>query len=85
MRTPPSAPRSTLKRAVNLTLSESLVDQARLYSNNLSATVEMLLINYVTAQSKINQQKIQTAQKLSTQWNLVNDQLGSFADEYSNL
>jgi antitoxin CcdA len=85
MRTSPSAPRSTLKRVVNLTLSKSLVDQARLYSSNLSATVEMLLINYVNAQSKINQQKIQTAQKLSTQWNLVNDQLGSFADEYPNL
>jgi antitoxin CcdA len=85
MQTSPSASRSTLKRAVNLTLSESLVNQTRLYSNNLSATVEMLLITYVNEQSKSNQQKIQTAQRLSTQWNLVNDQIGSFADEYSNL
>jgi antitoxin CcdA len=82
---PPTASRSTHKRAVNLTLSEALVDQTKLYSSNLSATVEILLINYVNEQSKINQQKIQTAQRLSTQWNLINDQLGSFADEYSNL
>ncbi len=85
MRTSPSAPRSTHKRAVNLTLSESLVDQTKLYSNNLSATVEALLTNYVNEQSKISQQKIQAAQRLSTQWNLINDQIGSFADEYSNL
>jgi antitoxin CcdA len=85
MRTSPSASRSTRKRAVNLTLSEALVDQTKLYSSNLSATVEILLTNYVSEQSKINQQKIQTAQRQSTQWNLINAQLGSFADEYSNL
>jgi antitoxin CcdA len=85
MRTSPSASRSTHKRAVNLTLSEALVDQTKLYSSNLSATVEILLTNYVSEQSKISQQKIQTAQRQSTQWNLINAQLGSFADEYSNL
>jgi antitoxin CcdA len=85
MQTSRSAARSSNKRAVNLTLSESLVDQTKLYSNNLSATVEILLTNYVNEQSKINQHKIQTAHHLSTQWNLINDQIGSFADEYSNL
>lgn len=85
MQTSPSAARPSNKRAVNLTLSESLVDQTKLYSNNLSATVEILLTNYVNEQSKINQHKIQTANRLSKQWNLINDQIGSFADEYSNL
>jgi antitoxin CcdA len=85
MRTLPSTSRSSNKRAVNLTLSESLVNQTKLYSNNLSATVEILLTNYVNEQARINQQKIQTAHRLSTQWNLINDQIGSFADEYSNL
>lgn len=85
MQTSPFASRLSKKRAVNLTLSESLMDQTKLYSNNSSATVEILLNNYVNEQSKINQHKIQTALHLSTQWNLINDQIGSFPVEYSNL
>jgi antitoxin CcdA len=85
LRITPSQSRSTHKRAVNLTLSEPLVAQTKLYSTNLSATVEMLLTNYVNEQSKINEQKIHAAQRLSKQWNLINDQIGSFADEYSSL
>jgi antitoxin CcdA len=80
-----SAPTSNRKRAVNPTLSDSLVTNTKLYSSNLSATVEMLLTNYVHEQSKINQQKVQTAQQQSKQWNLINDQIGSFSDEYINL
>jgi antitoxin CcdA len=74
-----------LRRAVNLTLSEPLLAQTKLYTTNLSATVEMLLTNYVNEQSKINKQKIRAAQRLAMQWNLINDQIGSFSDEYSNL
>ena len=37
------------KRPVNLTLSEALVTQARAYTDNLSATMEMLLADYVAA------------------------------------
>jgi antitoxin CcdA len=85
LRSTPSQSRSTHKRAVNLTLSEPLVAQTKLYTNNLSATIEMLLTNYVSEQSKINEQKIHAAQRLSKQWNLIDDQIGSFADEYSSL
>jgi hypothetical protein len=35
------------KRPVNLTLNESLVMQAKTYTSNLSATMELLLIEFV--------------------------------------
>jgi antitoxin CcdA len=85
MQTPTSTVRLGSKRAVNLTLSESLVNQTKLYSNNLSATVEALLMGYVDQQSKASQQKVKDAQIVSVAWNAVNEQIGSFADEYSNL
>jgi antitoxin CcdA len=85
MGTPTPAVRIGNKRAVNLTLSESLVNQTKLYSNNLSATVEALLMSYVDQQAKARQQKLKDAQIVSVAWNAVNEQIGSFADEYSNL
>jgi antitoxin CcdA len=85
LKTSPSNSRTKHKRAVNLTLSDELVNQTKLYSSNLSATVEKLLINYVDEQSKSSLRKVSAAKQLSAQWNLVNDQIGSFADEYSNL
>jgi antitoxin CcdA len=85
MQTPTSTVRLGSKRAVNLTLSESLVNQTKLYSNNLSATVEALLMSYVDQQAKASQQKVKDTQQVSVAWNAFNDQIGSFADEYSNL
>lgn len=85
MQTSASTVRLGSKRAVNLTLTESLVNQAKLYSNNLSATVEALLMSYVDQQAKASQQKVKDAQLVSIAWNAVNEQIGSFADEYSNL
>lgn len=85
MQTPTSTARPGGKRAVNLTLSESLVNQTKLYSNNLSATVEALLMSYVDQQAKASQQKVKDAQLVSVAWNAVNEQIGSFADEYANL
>ena len=43
------------KRPVNLTLNEALVAQAKTYTNNLSATMEELLAQYVAVQHKAMQ------------------------------
>ena len=40
------------KRPVNLTLNEALVDQARAYTSNLSATMESLLADFVAQQQQ---------------------------------
>jgi antitoxin CcdA len=76
---------SVRKRAVNLTLNENVVAQARALTPNLSAVVERLLSGYV-AQAKCEQlSKQEQAKQLAGMWNGFNDRSGSFADEYSNL
>jgi post-segregation antitoxin (ccd killing protein) len=73
------------KRPVNLTLSEGLVEQARAYSENLSATVENLLAEYVQHKPRLDLERQKSAQACAMQWNAVNASVGSFADEHSTL
>ena len=78
-------PLAARKRPVNLTLSESLVNQARGLTDNLSSVVETLLADYVEAarQERINQSRV--TEKTIAVWNDFNVKVGSFADEYSTL
>ena len=75
----------TRKRAVNLTLNEDLIFQAKGMTNNLSNIVEQLLTDYVQKQNKTKQEKIHNATVLAQAWNNFNEQCGSFADEHSTL
>jgi antitoxin CcdA len=73
------------KRAVNLTLSDRLVSQARGYTSNLSATVEALLTDYVNAQQRAKATRQQQANVWCADWNAVHASVGSFADEHTTL
>ena len=73
------------KRAVNLTLNQELVVQAKTYTHNLSATVEELLSGYVVGQQQARANREQAAQACTTQWNALHQRIGSFADEHSTL
>ncbi len=73
------------KRAVNLTLSPAVVNQAKAYTTNLSATVEALLVDFVNARVRDRQQKSEQVRTAMAEWNALNDAVGSFADEYSTL
>lgn len=73
------------KRAVNLTLSEGVVAQARSYTANLSATVEALLTDYVAAQHRVQATRQQQANSWCADWNAVHAAVGSFADEHTTL
>ncbi len=73
------------KRPVNLTLNEALVAQAKTYTNNLSATMEELLAEYVAAQQKASANRRQMADACSEEWNHFASDHGSFADEYRTL
>lgn len=73
------------KRAVNLTLNEDLVSQAKGMTNNLSGVVEQLLTDYVQKQNKTRQDKLHNADVVAQTWNRFNGQCGSFADEHSTL
>ena len=73
------------KRAVNLTLNEGLVAQAKTYTSNLSATMEELLAAYVSQQQKACLTRQQQADACASGWNAVHGAIGSFADEHSTL
>ena len=73
------------KRAVNLTLNEALVTQAKTFTGNLSSTVETLLIDYVAQQKQARLSRQQAADACVEYWNDVLVADGSFADEHSTL
>ncbi|MDD5030891.1 MAG: type II toxin-antitoxin system CcdA family antitoxin [Rhodoferax sp.] len=73
------------KRPVNLTLNESLVMQAKTYTSNLSATMELLLTEFVTQQRQTQHSRQQLADTCVADWNAVHARIGSFADEHVSL
>lgn len=73
------------KRPVNLTLNEALVAQAKTYTNNLSATMEGLLAQYIADQQKARANRRQMADACAEEWNDFGSDHGSFADEYRTL
>lgn len=76
---------SIRKRPVNLTMNEALVQQAKTYTSNLSATVESLLAGFVAQQQSEQRQRQQRADACAADWNAVHAAVGSFADEHSTL
>ncbi len=76
---------STRKRPVNLTINEALVAQAKTYTNNLSATIESLLAEFVVNQQSEQRNRQRVADTCAADWNAVHAAVGSFADEHSTL
>jgi antitoxin CcdA len=73
------------KRPVNLTMNEALVAQAKSYTNNLSATMESLLAEFVATQQSAQRKRQQETDACVADWNAVHEAVGSFADEHSTL
>jgi antitoxin CcdA len=73
------------KRAVNLTLNEDLVKQAKAITDNLSSVVESLLADFVAQERMRRLAKEKTVESTVAVWNDFNEKLGSIADEYSPL
>ena len=73
------------KRAVNLTLNEDLVRQARDMTDNLSGVVESLLAEFVEHEHRQRIARQRTIEATVATWNGFNARAGSFADEYSTL
>ena len=75
----------TRKRPVNFTLNEALVEQAKAYTSNLSATMEALLTEFVALHQQAQHSRQQLADTCAADWNAVHAAVGSFADEHSTL
>ena len=73
------------KRPVNLSLSEDLLAEAKSMTDNLSAVVEALLVDYIAKKHHEQEQAQQNADAVAMAWNSFNELNGSFADEYSTL
>lgn len=76
---------SARKRAVNLTLNEDLVAQARGVTDNLSGVVETLLADFLAQQKQKRAAEIENADKTCSMWNRFYEKHGSPADEYSKF
>jgi antitoxin CcdA len=76
---------SPRKRPVNLTINETLITQAKAYTNNLSATMESLLAEFVVTQRNMQRNRQRMADACAADWNAVHAAVGSFADEHSTL
>ncbi len=81
----PSANPAVRKRPVNLTLSENLLSEARLVTDNLSAVVESLLVDFVARKKAEQIDKARVVATAVSAWNAFNEATGSIADEYSSL
>lgn len=73
------------KRPVNLLLSEDTVRQARNFTNNLSATVDGLLVDYIARQNAAQLSRQQLGDSVADVWNRFHAEHGAFADDYSTL
>jgi len=73
------------KRPVNLLLSEDNVRQARHFTDNLSATVDSLLVDFIAQQNEAQHARQQLGDAVADAWNCFHAQQGSFADEHSTL
>lgn len=73
------------KRPVNLTLNADLVTQAKAYTDNLSATMESLLTEFVAKHESAQRDRQRLADACADDWNAVHLTMGSFADEHSTL
>ena len=62
-----------------------MVAQAKTYTSNLSATMEILLADYVATQQLARAARQHKADSCAADWNAVHDAVGSFADEHSTL
>lgn len=80
-----SLPAAGRKRAVNLTLSEGLVNEARALTDNLSAVVEALLSDYVVREAEARCREKRSREATVAAWNHFGERCASFADEYSTL
>jgi antitoxin CcdA len=82
METGTASPR---KRPVNLTINPALIAQAKLFTDNLSATMESLLAEFVATQQNAQRNRQEAADECAAHWNAVHASIGSFADEHSTL
>lgn len=73
------------KRAVNLSLNEELVAKARQLTDNLSAEVEGLLVDFIERQTRLRQLEAGELRRAAAAWDDFAERHGALGDEFSTL
>jgi len=76
---------SARKRPVKVTLNAELLDQAKHYTGNLSATMESLLAEFVAGKRRAWALRQLDVDVCVEQWNAFHDRICSFSDEHTSL
>jgi antitoxin CcdA len=80
-----SPTKAVRKRPVNLTLSESLVEEVKGVTDNLSGVVESLLADFVSKERERRSGIVEGARASAALWNDFAERNGSFADDHTTL
>ena len=80
-----TATQAKLKRPFNLTLNEGTVEQCRRYTDNLSGTVDALLVEFLAKERQADEEKRELYAKVSEAWNILDEKYGSYGSEFSPL
>jgi antitoxin CcdA len=80
-----SATRTARKRPVTLTLSENLVEEAKVVTDNLSGVVECLLADYVSKERDRRSGVVERAHATADLWNNFAERDSSFAGDHATL
>ncbi len=77
--------RNAPKRAVNVSLNEDLVRQAKDYTRNLSGTLEHLLQEFVLGELARRRAEDEVLDRLMDGFDAFHREHGLLSDEFSNL
>jgi post-segregation antitoxin (ccd killing protein) len=77
--------RSALKRPINVSRSDEVVREARLYTRNLSGTTQDLLQDFVARERARRLERDAAVERMVASWNAFHDQNGLLSDEFQQL
>jgi len=77
--------RTAPKRALNVSINEDLVRQARIYTSNLSGTLEDLLQAFVAQEEARRREDDAAVDRIIDVFNAFHEEHGLLSDEFSNL
>jgi antitoxin CcdA len=77
--------RNAPKRAINVSLNEDLVKQARAHTSNLSGTIESLLQEFVVREQARRRDEDAALDRVIDRFNEIHQQYGLLSDEFSTL
>lgn len=77
--------RTASKRAINVSINDDLIRQAKLYTRNLSGTLEFLLQDFVVRERARRRDEDAALDQVIMTFNRLHAEHGLLSDEFSDL